>query len=224
MLDDPNVPIGFCAGGSNDGLSCTGFADCPSGVCRPVSGLIINTAVFPLTAFLAGSVDIACSAVDPNTGKAACQCVLQDLSPFLLSGIGFICISPSDPNNPCDLGEIDCDGGNGLDVDLMSDHNIGACSGNPDCDSQCVTHCAGLGKPVFDASCGGFCERSAVCCDVEQLHRRREFPGALYHLTARSHARPRYLSRPDGSTCLSRPTWTRNRSARLAVFCLLLHG
>ncbi len=33
-----------------------------------------------------------------------------------------------------------------------------------------------------------------------------------------------YLARPDGSTGLSRPTWTRNRSARLEVLCLVLHG
>jgi len=158
VIDDPNEPIGFCEGGSNDGIPCVTAFDCPGGLCDPVSGLVIRSGFITITGFLSGALDIACSAVDPNTGKAACQCIIQDIDPFLLSGVGFICITPSDPNNPCDLGEIDCDGGNGLDVDVMSDHNIGACTGNPDCNSQCVTHCAGLGKSLFDAGCEGFCE------------------------------------------------------------------
>jgi hypothetical protein len=157
---DPNTPGAFCNGGNNDGLPCTTTGECFSGggFCDPISGLLIETVIFTIAALADGAIDIECGIVDPNTGKASCECGLQSIDPITVPGIGFVCLSPGDPNTPCDLGEIDCDGGNGLDVDLESDHNIGACTSNAGCETQCSGHCAGLSKAVFDSGCEGFCE------------------------------------------------------------------
>ncbi len=118
-----------------------------------VSTVQIATQALPLPPFAAtGAVDIDCGAVNPTTGKAACDCSLQYFDPINIIGIGYICFTPG---APCPAGEIDCDGGNGLDVDMQSDHNVGACTGNPDCAAQCVAFCAPAS--VFNSGCEGFC-------------------------------------------------------------------
>jgi cysteine-rich repeat protein len=99
-----------------------------------------------------GAIDISCGTVDPATGKAACDCDLQSIEPFNLPGIGFICLTLG---NPCPPGEIDCDGGNALDVDMQSDHNIGTCTGHVDCEAQCTAFCARDER--FNSGCEGFC-------------------------------------------------------------------
>jgi hypothetical protein len=132
------------------------------------SFLTIVTQVVPLPPFpAAGSVDIGCGAVDPNSGKALCGCVLQSFDPIEIVGIGCICFTPG---ASCPSGEIDCDGGNPLDVDISSDHNIGACTSNADCGTQCQAHCAGLGATVFIDACEGFCQsgpREDLPCDFD---------------------------------------------------------
>ena len=102
------------------------------------SELVLLTQAFPIQLGLSGSLDIDCGLVDPNTGKAACSCDLQSIDPIAIPSIGFTCLTPE---AGCPPGEIDCDGGNDLDVDVTSDHNIGACTSNADCASQCVTFC-----------------------------------------------------------------------------------
>jgi cysteine-rich repeat protein len=117
----------------------------------------ISTQALPLPPYVAtGAIDVVCGGVDPVTGKAPCDCPLQFFDPINIIGIGFICFTPG---GPCPTGEIDCDGGNALDVDMDSNHNIGACSSNPDCASQCAGHCGGLAPPhsLFFSGCEGFC-------------------------------------------------------------------
>ncbi|MEE8549819.1 MAG: DUF4215 domain-containing protein [Gemmatimonadota bacterium] len=124
------------------------------------STLALTTALFGIPPLpLLGALDVSCSSVDPNTGKALCGCTIQTIDPVFLTGIGTACVLAGDPN-ACDLGEIDCDGGNVLDWDLIADHNIGSCTGNPDCGTQCAAHCTGLGAAysVSDSGCEGFCE------------------------------------------------------------------
>ena len=142
----------FCV----DDCTCSGNIGSHKCVLDSSSGLVIHASLFPIVAPLTGSFDIDCGIVDPNTGKASCECLIQQINPFEISGLGFVCLSPSAAT--CPLGEIDCDGGNGLDLDVLSDHNIGACTGNPGCEGACTTYCSGLGKAVFDSGCEGFCE------------------------------------------------------------------
>ncbi len=124
-----------------------------SGPAPGASTVQITTQALPLPAYTAvGAIDISCGAVAPETGKASCDCSLQSFDPIEIIGIGFICFTPG---APCPAGEIDCDGGNGLDVEMASDHNIGACTDNPDCAAQCATHCDP--NSVFNSGCEGFC-------------------------------------------------------------------
>ena len=161
--EDCDPPVsGVCGGGLTCGPDCVcAGQDIGSHKCLldPNSGIVIDTQLFPLAAPLTGSVDIDCGGIDPITGKASCACVVQQIDPFEIFGVGFVCLSPA--AGVCDPGEIDCDGGNGLDLDVVSDHNIGACTGNLDCTGTCTTFCSGLGKTVFDDGCEGFCEGGA---------------------------------------------------------------
>jgi hypothetical protein len=117
------------------------------------SQIQIETQVLPLPPYAAtGAIDITCGRVDPGTGKALCNCGVQVIDPIEISAIGYICFTPG---APCPAGEIDCDGGNALDVTMASDHNIGACTGNADCAAQCAAHCAP--DAVFNSGCEGFC-------------------------------------------------------------------
>jgi hypothetical protein len=120
------------------------------------SSLRIITQTVPLPPLTpSGAIDIGCGPEDPGTGKAACDCELQSLDPIEITGIGFVCFTPGNPNDPCPTGEIDCDGGNALDVVMDSDHNIGSCTGNVGCAAQCAAYCAPA--RVFNSACEGFC-------------------------------------------------------------------
>jgi hypothetical protein len=109
--------------------------------------------------YISGSLDLSCGAIDPWTGKGVCECTLQELEPIELIGIGFFCFTPG---AGCPASEIDCDGGNGFDVGMEPDHNIGSCTDNADCEAQCTVHCAALDMQVFDSGCEGFCEGGAL--------------------------------------------------------------
>jgi hypothetical protein len=178
---------GVCLGGSvcGNGIlepacgeECEDDADCGAGeacnnsclcatpigdhkcVVDPISSTVtIVTQALPLPPFSAsGAIDVSCGFEDSNTGKSPCECFLQFLDPINIIGIGFICFTPGDPNKPCAAGEIECDGGNPLDVSMDSDHNIGACASNAECVTQCSAHCAG--KPEHGALC------QCDCADV----------------------------------------------------------
>jgi hypothetical protein len=139
------------------------------------SSMLISAQALPLPPFsISGSLDLSCGAIDPWTGKAVCECTLQELEPIQLIGIGFFCFTPG---SGCTTGEIDCDGGNASDVGMEFDHNIGSCADNPDCEAQCTVHCAGLGMQIFDSGCEGFCKGGALDgqpCTVES-----ECPGGV---------------------------------------------
>jgi hypothetical protein len=144
------------------GVQCGGYPPVDIGAHKctidsPASEIVIVTQALPLPPFQpVGSVDIDCGTTTPD-GKAPCTCTLQDLEPIEIVGIGFVCFTPG--SQGCAVGEIDCDGGNALDVTMDSDHNIGACTGNPDCAAQCAAVCAPDG--VFNSGCEGFCDGGA---------------------------------------------------------------
>lgn len=110
----------------------------------------------PAAIDISGAVDIGCDpTLQDANGKRPCQTQLQAFDPFVLSGVGTVCI---DPVVGCPDGEIDCDGGNALDLDMIADHEIGACTSNAGCDGQCSAYCGGIGQTVYDGACENFCQ------------------------------------------------------------------
>lgn len=165
----------FCQGGSNDGQPCSDTAthgDCPPGA--PDARCIANsTWTFndfdsaPLFTWpFGGQVTVECGQIDPVTGKDACACNVLNLEPVNLSPlIGWACFGPA----LCSAGEIDCNGGEPLDTELIQDHRIGNCGltfpaiGNSECADQCASYCDGLpgSFTVYDSSCEGYCQGGA---------------------------------------------------------------
>lgn len=126
--------------------------------------------VCPAPNDISGQVNLTC---DPLTqdgnGKRDCQCELVNLDPFQISGVGTVCVTPS---GPCPDGELDCDGGNSLDVDTIAETNAGACTSNAGCATQCSSYCSGIGKAVFSSGCESFCQggsRNNLACQCDTL-------------------------------------------------------
>ncbi len=103
-----------------------------------------------------GVIEIDCGSVAPN-GKAPCTCEVQapGFPGLNIAGLFFACVKPAIAG-VCPTGEIDCDGGNVLGLDIDGTRNIGACTGQADCLAACATHCGGAAS-VFDSGCEGFC-------------------------------------------------------------------
>jgi hypothetical protein len=105
---------------------------------------------------ISGAVNLTCDPGQDVNGKRDCACELVTLDPFILSGVGTICVTPA--TGACPSGEVDCDGGNALDVDLIAEHQAGACTSNANCASTCGTYCAGIGKAVYSSGCELQCQ------------------------------------------------------------------
>ena len=120
----------------------------------PSSVIALGTQALPLGLSPVGSININCGSTTPN-GKAACSCDVVSFGTLVITAIGDVCISPAS----CPSGEIDCDGGNSENVDLVADHNIGACANDTACSTACDAHCAGLGANYTKIAygCEGFC-------------------------------------------------------------------
>jgi hypothetical protein len=96
--------------------------------------------------------------VDDLTGRAVCTCDVTE--PLMATGMGLtLCLVPAAQS--CAAGEIDCDGGDALDVAMTSEHDVGACSGHASCATLCDTHCAGIGADAVNALCEGYCTGGA---------------------------------------------------------------
>jgi cysteine-rich repeat protein len=150
---------GLCPGECQLDCTCSGPIAIGEHKCvfdPAASSINLEGTPLPFPPFPAvGAIDIDCGVPDPNSGKTSCDCVLQELEPIEVIGIGYLCFTAG---APCPPGEIDCDGGNGLDVVMDSDHNIGTCTSSADCEAQCAAHCAAMGAVVFNEACEGFCE------------------------------------------------------------------
>jgi len=118
--------------------------------------LALGTQALPLNVVPSGTIDITCGATAPG-GKASCTCEVDSFAPIVIPAIGDVCVNPA-PG--CPAGEIDCDGGNSLNVDLVADHNIGACASDTACAASCDAYCGGLGGTYSKANygCEGFCQ------------------------------------------------------------------
>lgn len=192
-----------------DGLGLgTGTASCTLADTSTITLLNATLPIPPLPA--TGTLDISI-----DQGQARCDII--EFDPILISGIGFVCITPAEG---CPAGTINCNGmgaacvgdcnqdgvvdvseavtasnialelaaadacpaadvnqdgvqvddlvasvGNllngcsGIDVNVVSNHIIGDCTGNDDCVAQCETYCADLGlEPIVGFGCEGFCD------------------------------------------------------------------
>jgi hypothetical protein len=177
----------FCVGGTNDPNACEDHGDCPPGWpdarCTPLANFLITTAFDPpfrqLGPFpLIGHTSTDCGVVDPSTGVATCDCVLEDVEPVLLPSVGFLCFQAI---SDCPSGQIDCDGGTPMDIDMISNHDVGEdlqdpnlldlglfCgapdpnTGNQQCEAACEVYCAGLEPPgsytLLVSDCNGYCQ------------------------------------------------------------------
>ncbi len=118
--------------------------------------LRLNLAASPLGVGPGGAFDIVCGAVDEQTQRAECGCEFVDFDPIPLLGIGDVCISSG---GECPAGQISCNAGRAAGLDFRSDHNIGTCTSNTNCNATCDSHCSSLGSGFErgDAGCEGFC-------------------------------------------------------------------
>ena len=197
-IGDPNHPLAD----PNDpvlGQSCTdttNHTDCDSlsGVlCVQNTNFLITTVALTLLLPVGGDLEIDCGGVDPNTGKAVCDCSLDNIVPISIPAIGFVCINTQ---SGCASGEVDCDGGNALDLDVIGDHDIGPdvedgdpngfpvpfCGianpdGNAECAAMCEIYCANEpgNYEFFDSACEGFCDGGSS--DGDACNEDLECPG-----------------------------------------------
>ncbi|MFN8641981.1 MAG: hypothetical protein U0802_10095 [Candidatus Binatia bacterium] len=133
------------------------------------SALNLGTQALPLNLVPSGSVSINCGSTD-GAGKAACSLNVISFAPIVIPSIGDVCVNPAS----CPSGEVDCDGGNAEDVDLVADHNIGNCANDTACGTACNAYCGGLGAAYSRISygCEGFCQggpnNDLACTDDSQ--------------------------------------------------------
>jgi hypothetical protein len=126
--------------------------------------------VCPPAIDISGAVDLTCDpALQDVNGKRPCTASLQVFNPFVLAGVGTICIDPG--TGPCPDGELDCDGGNALNQELLADAQIGPCTSNADCDVSCASYCGINSMAVYNGACENFCQGGsradlACICDL----------------------------------------------------------
>jgi hypothetical protein len=157
--DGMNIDCDLFDDGANNS-SCGAAFNVGTHICTLGAGSAINlgTQALPLSLNPTGTVQISCGNTD-GAGKAACGCDVQSFGVLVIPSIGDVCINPA----ACPSGEIDCNGGNAQDVDLVADHNIGACTDDTTCGASCTAYCGGLGAAYARLSygCEGFCQGGA---------------------------------------------------------------
>ena len=125
-----------CVGGDKNGQACVDtleHSDCPPGPgggarCIQDTHFLIETlslagdqgTLFSIP--VGGDLGFDCTAPDPNTGLGSCTCDLLNPKNFEIGPIGFICLSTFSGCDP--VGQIDCNGGTGQDLDTLGSHNV----------------------------------------------------------------------------------------------------
>lgn len=118
--------------------------------------LTFKTATSETSAPLHGDLKLDCA--DPAQGGGACTCSLGTIDPIHLEGIGVVCVTET---AQCEGGELDCAGASAGRVDLVSDHDIGACTSNASCATSCAAHCQSMSAVMVASGCEGFCALGA---------------------------------------------------------------
>jgi hypothetical protein len=102
--------------------------------------------------------DTSGSAIDIGGAGTVGKCEIQNFNPIFIIGIGFVCINPG---SGCPNGVRNCGPGAGpaLGIDVRSDGDIGSCTGNPNCETQCDAFCPtlGAGFTQLNSGCTAFC-------------------------------------------------------------------
>jgi hypothetical protein len=114
-----------------------------------------------------GTVEISCGSSDPGTGKAPCDCSVVEpgFDALNIAGLFWACVKPA-VSGQCPTGEMDCDGGNVLGMNISGNRNIGACTSNASCATACAAHCAPA--EAFQAQCEGFCtDATQMACTTD---------------------------------------------------------
>jgi hypothetical protein len=124
----------------------------------------IFSAAFPVPL----AFDTTGSAIDVGGAGALGACAVQNFNPIFIIGIGYVCINPGPPgacaNGPRYCGPGAPGSGPALGIDVLSDGNVGACTGNAACSATCDTTCPmqyGAGYSQLSSSCTGFCTTGA---------------------------------------------------------------
>lgn len=112
----------------------------------------------PLALPINGSTRVSCGPTNPD-GSAECSCEIISIDP-ITTPLGVVCITPTD--KPCPPARVSCPGGEALNVDLVSNGNIGACDGNAACASSCEAACAETGSRVLSSGCTGYCNEGTM--------------------------------------------------------------
>lgn len=119
--------------------------------------LYVTALANPISLNLVGSIDIDC-AVPEGGSTGECSCAVAAIDPIRIPGVGTVCIAPS--VEPCPAAQVECAGGDPLGVELRSNGNVGACTGNDACAALCDTACAGGGATRSISGCTGYCSLS----------------------------------------------------------------
>jgi hypothetical protein len=122
----------------------------------------IYSAAFPV----ALAFDTTGSSIDVGGAGSVGFCAIQNFNPIFIIGIGFVCIQPGAPcpDAPRYCGPGAPGSGPALGVDVRSDGNIGACTGNPACEGDCDAYCPGgfgAGFTQLSSGCTGYCTGGA---------------------------------------------------------------
>jgi hypothetical protein len=180
----------FCEGGDRDGLPCEDWvnsSDCPPkpgpAACEHTehTSLAYLLGDYPINDItLNGSFEMTCGPIDAATGTGTCTCRLLENILILIPSITAACLIPG--THDCGSGSIDCQGGTPLDVDIISDHDIGefvlaldpnnpfqvescglnligTAEGPAECAAACDGYCASLGENYtqLESGCEGYC-------------------------------------------------------------------
>jgi hypothetical protein len=166
------LALNAMTGGNAD---CTAISGIPCDNCRFNGGYddsnltICLSGGCPFSLNPSGAINVSCTGPPGGMGKETCDLSITQFDPVNIIGIGFVCVEP--PVASCPSGEVDCDGGNALNIDQIADHEESVCTDNADCASSCAGTCAGLGKVVFNSACESFCQGGdranlACICDL----------------------------------------------------------
>ncbi len=118
------------------------------------SSLQISTGLLVIPLEPSGVVNVDCT--PEMGGNLSCSCGVDSFEPVVIPGLGDVCV---DSFSPCESRTATCGGGDGVDVVLDADHNIGECTSTANCEEVCDARCDSLGEGYFrqSSTCEDFC-------------------------------------------------------------------
>lgn len=165
LCGDPATPTPTTSGGATPTptvpagpASCT--FDGAAGPNQSLLGLcLLGQCIPPYGASGEFGVECAEGSGAGGAGTRDCSCSFIRFDPVEIPGVGFACVTAPE-SGECPDGVQDCNGTTSVNIDSVTDHETGPCSGNADCATKCDAYCAGLepAKVRFSAACESFCQ------------------------------------------------------------------